>query len=216
MALGLGSVVGATPAKQAAGILRSAEGPFIIDCNRLPVGQRVSQVVLNQGVSGSGIGSVLLGIDGEDAVRVDAQRRGRKGDSNRAMTFDGECRGDPEDCSGNDGDLYNPGQGRNLLIVSQDNNPDDPNDNHGGEHIDFDFSGFGPGRVSVTGLEVATLVGGVLVIYLAPWWRSLLWRLPEARQRALQTVHLAVLPLFVLGVSRLSAQSFSPFLYFQF
>ena len=68
----------------------------------------------------------------------------------------------------------------------------------------------------VTGLEVTTLILGVGVIYLAPWWRALLWRAPEPRQGALQTVHLLVLPLFVLGILQLSAQSFSPFLYFQF
>ena len=67
----------------------------------------------------------------------------------------------------------------------------------------------------LTGLELGTLIVGLVVIYLAPWWRALLWRLPESRQQALQTVHLAVLPLFVLGVFRLSAQDFSAFLYFQ-
>ena len=68
----------------------------------------------------------------------------------------------------------------------------------------------------ITGLETTTLSVGLVVIYLAPWWRAHLWRLPETRQRTLQTVHLAILPLFILGVFRLSAQSFSPFLYFQF
>lgn len=67
-----------------------------------------------------------------------------------------------------------------------------------------------------TGLELGTLIVGLVVVYFAPWWRALLWRLPERRQQALQTVHLAVLPLFVLGIFRLSAQNFSPFLYFQF
>ena len=166
LALSLGGLVSATPAEQAADILRSVQGTFTVDFDTLPVGQRVSQVTLNEGISGSGIGAVLQGIDGESVVRVDAQRRGREGDSNRAMTFDGECGGDPEGCSGNDDDLYNPGQG-NLLIVSQDNNPDDPNDNHGGGHIDFDFSGFGPGRVSVTSLEVYDVShsGATLTLY---------------------------------------------------
>ena len=68
----------------------------------------------------------------------------------------------------------------------------------------------------LTGLEVTTLILGVVLIYVAPWWRSLLWRLPAGRQTALQNAHLLILPLFILGVFRLSAQSFSPFLYFQF
>ncbi len=113
----------------------------------------MSQVTVGQGVSSSGIGSVLLGVDAGNVVYVNAQRRGREGDSNRAMPFDGECGGYSEGCSGNDGDRYNPGQG-NLLIVSQDNNLDDPNDNHRDGHIDFDFSSFGPGAVTVTSLEV--------------------------------------------------------------
>jgi alginate O-acetyltransferase complex protein AlgI len=66
------------------------------------------------------------------------------------------------------------------------------------------------------GLEVTTLLLGLILIYLAPWWRDLLWQLPERRQQALQIVHLVILPLFILGIFRLSAQSFSPFLYFQF
>lgn len=68
----------------------------------------------------------------------------------------------------------------------------------------------------LTGLETTTLLLGLGLIYLAPWWRALLWRLPEQQQGAWQAVHLAILPLFLLGVFRLSAQSFSPFLYFQF
>lgn len=150
--LGLGSAVNATPAKKVGDILRSASGTFTVDFNGLSAGQQVSEVALGQGVSGSGIDAVLLGA-GEHVVRVAAQRRGRDGDSNRAMIFDGECGGTPEGCSGNDDDLYEPGQG-NLLIVSQDNNSDDPNDNHRGGHIDFDFSSFGPGAVSVMSIEV--------------------------------------------------------------
>ncbi len=68
----------------------------------------------------------------------------------------------------------------------------------------------------MSGLELASLVVGILVVYLAPWWRALLWRLPERQGQTLQLVHLAILPLFILGIFRLSAQSFSPFLYFQF
>lgn len=68
----------------------------------------------------------------------------------------------------------------------------------------------------LTGLELSTLLLGFAVIYLAPWWRGLVWRQPAERQGRLQAAHLLILPLFALGVLRLSAQSFSPFLYFQF
>ncbi len=49
------------------------------------------------------------------------------------------------------------------------------------------------------------------LVYLAPWWRGLV-----QTRRGLATFNLAVLPLFALGVLRLSADAFSPFLYFQF
>lgn len=68
----------------------------------------------------------------------------------------------------------------------------------------------------LTGLGLTSLVAAGLLIYLAPWWRNLLWRLPERPRQALMTVHCTILPLFVLSIFRLSAQSFSPFLYFQF
>ncbi|ADI15931.1 MBOAT family O-acyltransferase [Truepera radiovictrix] len=67
--------------------------------------------------------------------------------------------------------------------------------------------------VQLSGLELVTLVLGFVLIYLAPYWRTLVW---SPRGRALAALHLAILPVFVLGVMRLSAQAFSPFLYFQF
>jgi alginate O-acetyltransferase complex protein AlgI len=69
-------------------------------------------------------------------------------------------------------------------------------------------------QLSVQGL--VTLLVALLLIFVGPWWRDAFKGLPEARQRAADWVHLAVIPLFVLGVLRLSADSFSPFLYFQF
>lgn len=69
---------------------------------------------------------------------------------------------------------------------------------------------------ALTGLELTTLFVSFVVIYLAPWWRALLWRQPAGRAGRLEAAHLVILPLFALGVFRLSAQSFSPFLYFQF
>ena len=69
---------------------------------------------------------------------------------------------------------------------------------------------------ALTGLELTTLLISFAVIYLAPWWRAFLWRQPAGRAGRLETAHLFILPLFALGVFRLSAQSFSPFLYFQF
>jgi hypothetical protein len=149
--LSLGSAVYATPIRQAQDLFRSA-GTFTLDFNNLPVGARVYTLTLEQGISGSGISAALLNLS-EHALHISGQRRNRQGDSNRAMTFDGECGGSASSCSGNDRDLFAPGQG-NLLIVSQDNDEGNPNDNHQGGHIDIDFSDFGPGHVTVGSIAI--------------------------------------------------------------
>lgn len=149
--LGLGSTVDATSERQVGDIFRSADRTFTADFSGLPAGQRTAQLALGQGVSGGSVTDALLGLT--STLHVTGQRAEREGDSNRAMIFDGECAGNAESCSGGDDDLYEPGQG-NLLIVSQDNDTADPNDNHEGGHIDFDFSGFGPGAVTVTSVAV--------------------------------------------------------------
>ena len=65
---------------------------------------------------------------------------------------------------------------------------------------------------------LTTLVIAWVLVYLVPWWRGFI----EARAHSSRlasfalTTSLAVLPLFALGVLRLSADTFSPFLYFQF
>lgn len=60
-----------------------------------------------------------------------------------------------------------------------------------------------------------TLGAALVLVYLAPWWNGLK---PSTRQVGLwrENASLLVLPLFVLGILRISAESFSPFLYFQF
>jgi alginate O-acetyltransferase complex protein AlgI len=68
----------------------------------------------------------------------------------------------------------------------------------------------------ITGLQLTMLVLGYLLVYLGPWWRSYLLAVSPVRQQSLLNVHLTVMPLFILAVTRLSAQNFSPFLYFQF
>ena len=70
-------------------------------------------------------------------------------------------------------------------------------------------------------LEPSALTALVIawgLVYLIPWWRGFVEsraHSPGLASFAL-TAPLAVLPLFVLGVLRLSADTFSPFLYFQF
>ena len=60
------------------------------------------------------------------------------------------------------------------------------------------------------------LVISFVLVYLAPWWRHHLTISPASRRAILLNSHLSIIPLFLLATLRLSAQSFSPFLYFQF
>ena len=68
----------------------------------------------------------------------------------------------------------------------------------------------------ITGFQVSMMLIAGVLIYLAPWWRFFLQGLSLQRRERVINVHLLIIPLFILGVLRLSAQSFSPFLYFQF
>ena len=80
------------------------------------------------------------------------------------------------------------------------------------------LNGWGVSGALAWRLEPSALTALVVawgLVYLAPWWRGLL-QARGAEQPWLATANLAVPPLFVLGVLRLSADTFSPFLYFQF
>ncbi|WP_027483709.1 MBOAT family O-acyltransferase [Deinococcus pimensis] len=69
----------------------------------------------------------------------------------------------------------------------------------------------------VSGVQVVTLVAGTLLVYLAPFWGSLAARARTAGAVAwTNAATLVVPPLFVMSVLKLSAQSYTPFLYFQF
>ncbi len=72
---------------------------------------------------------------------------------NDPMIFDGTCNNQPNNCTGNDNDLYQPGQG-NILILSEDGDSTDPDDERWGGVIEFDFSNFGDGQVTIGSLVV--------------------------------------------------------------
>jgi alginate O-acetyltransferase complex protein AlgI len=63
--------------------------------------------------------------------------------------------------------------------------------------------------LSLRGLERWTLLIAILLIYLAPRWKN--WN-----PKWVTALEFLIYPLFLLAVLRLSAQSYSPFLYFQF
>lgn len=68
----------------------------------------------------------------------------------------------------------------------------------------------------ITGLEITMLILGYILVYIGPWWRDVLARVTPKQQQTLMNVHLLIMPLFIMATMRLSAQNFSPFLYFQF
>ena len=83
----------------------------------------------------------------------------------------------------------------------------------------FGFNGLGLSENlawQLKGLHITVLVLASLLVYLGPWWRHLLERVPQSRWQVLTRFHLTVPLLFVLAIFRLSATGFSPFLYFQF
>ena len=84
----------------------------------------------------------------------------------------------------------------------------------------------GPGlspqlRWQLGGLELAVLGLALAGVYLGPWLARRTGAapaeaLPPATGRWELAVRAAVIPLFVLALTRAAAASFTPFLYFQF
>jgi alginate O-acetyltransferase complex protein AlgI len=68
----------------------------------------------------------------------------------------------------------------------------------------------------ITGLQLTVLLLAVVLIFVAPIWRNFLQDLNVSHRVLLSHIHLLIIPLFILGIFRLIAQSYSPFLYFQF
>jgi alginate O-acetyltransferase complex protein AlgI len=70
----------------------------------------------------------------------------------------------------------------------------------------------------VQGSELATLLLALVLVYLAPWWGKRVGDVGGTllRPRAATLATVALLPLFALAILKLSAQSYTPFLYFQF
>jgi hypothetical protein len=121
----------------------------VIDFEGLPAGTIVTSLSSGSGISGD----VVVG-----AVEVLADGTPRE---TAAVVFDAVCGGAPANCSGGDDDLYAPNLGK-VLIIAEDlvdaNNDglvDDPDDADAtGGFFTFDFTGFGPGTVTVDSLDV--------------------------------------------------------------
>ena len=145
-----------------------ADSSATIDFEGLAEGAIVNSVSSGLGISGDPIpGSVgVVGVSGNPAITTNA-----------SIIFDANCDGLPSSCTGDDGDLYFPGQGKvliiaeNLVDANNDGLVDDPDDADlaGATHT-FDFTTFGPGQVTVESLWVGDIgdsaaEGGVVELY---------------------------------------------------
>ncbi len=133
--------------------LASADHGAVIDFEGLAEGTIVSSVASGAGISG-------LSVPGSVTVFGDSPAFPG---SNVAMVFDATC---ANGCSGGDDDLMRPELG-NILIISEDLDSGDPDDaDLEGAFYQFDFSGWGPGVVTVERisiLDVEDVEGGARV-----------------------------------------------------
>lgn len=110
----------------------------VIDFEGIPEGTIVDQVYSGYGISGAEI---------EGYVIVDGFNPDFGEDINAAMIFDATCEpgGAPANCTGNDGDLFNPPLG-NTMIISEDLDTTDPDDaDVVGSTFGFEYSQLGDG-----------------------------------------------------------------------
>jgi hypothetical protein len=121
---------------------RAATLEATIDFEGLAEGAIVSSLSSGSGISGDAV-SGSVGVFGVNPSLAPG--------TNAAMIFDATCAGG---CSGGDDDLFFPAQG-NILIISEDLDSADPDDaDENGQNLTFDYSGFGPGTVTVVSLTL--------------------------------------------------------------
>jgi hypothetical protein len=122
----------------------------IVDFEGLAEGAIVSALSCGAGIACSGgdtAGSVVVRAHNP---AIDS------GNTNTAMIFNSDCVAFV-DCTGDDDDLSFPGHG-NTLIVSEDLDQSDPDDQtNTGSFMEFDFSGFGPGEVTVHSIDTGDI-----------------------------------------------------------
>ncbi len=125
-------------------------GTSVLDFEGFTPGDQPSQISHGSGISGEPVpGYVTV-----------------TGPGYGPMIFDGTCNGGgPPQCSGGDSDLWQPAQG-NILIISEDGDSSDPDDDGRGGVIEFDFSNFGNGSVTVGSLVLIDAEeGGLATLY---------------------------------------------------
>ena len=132
-----------------------ANDNVVIDFEGLNAGDFVQKVSYGQGIHGRQ-------IDG--SVTIFGHNKFFPGE-NAAMIFDAAC---PGGCTGFDFDLFAPDQGK-VLIVSQNLDPDDPNDAEFAVTQELYFQDLGIGKVTVESLIIGDVEdyeeGGMLEFY---------------------------------------------------
>ncbi|MFC4455921.1 MBOAT family protein [Deinococcus sonorensis] len=70
----------------------------------------------------------------------------------------------------------------------------------------------------VQGSTLVTMLIALVLVYVAPWWGNRVGDMSRTLRRPAlaSTATLLLMPLFVMAILKLSAQSYTPFLYFQF
>lgn len=158
------------------GVASAAPQTAKVDFEGLTEGTVTSSVSSGAGVSGAGF-SGSIAILGTNPLLT----------GNAAVVFDSTCSlagggfegpgpgGTAADCSGEDDDLFQPAQGK-VLIVAEHLEPqaggrlDDPDDaDNTSQSIDLDLSAFGPGTFDVQSIDILDVdgpeVGGRVIAF---------------------------------------------------
>jgi len=134
--------------------LVSADTSYTIDFTGLDEGAIVSELSCGSGITcPGGNPGFAIAVMGHNPDLL-------PGDPNAAMIFDAEClpMGNAAGCSGGDADLFFPGHGETLIIAEDLNSSTNPDDaNVVGAFLEFDFSAFGPGGVTVNSLDAGDI-----------------------------------------------------------
>ncbi|HLE13483.1 MAG TPA: hypothetical protein VI776_01945 [Anaerolineales bacterium] len=141
--VGLAMLTGVAAASDSSQV--SAERVTIINFEGLAAGSIVDSVSAGKGMTGDV-------VDGVVKVFGYSNLTGKT--TNAAMIFDATCppQNAPTSCTGSDKDLFKPELGK-VLIVSEDLDSADPDDaNNPSATLEFDFSSWGNGTVTVESL----------------------------------------------------------------
>jgi len=74
------------------------------------------------------------------------------------------------------------------------------------------------GRISwrLNGFALSVLALALIVVFTVPWLRARFDRIPEAARTRIVRAQFVMIPVFIFGILKVIADSYAPFLYFQF